>query len=305
MQHVFAALMPVFSLILIGYFFKRIKFPSNDFWANADKLTYFILMPSLLVYKISTANLESLDTFDFIIVALLGIFAILFISIIIDFRTSTSGPSFTSIVQGSIRYNIYVFLALIATIFADEGLALAAFLMTLITPIINVLCICIFAIYANNQKISLLGIIKSIVKNPLIISCIIGGALKFFDINTPIVISNILKILSASALPMGLLSVGFSLDLNSIKEAKFELILPLFLKLIIMPIIIYFLAKVFHLNSLLTSIVVVFASMPTAVTSFVLARQLGGDTKLMAAIVTLQIILSFFSIALILFFLVS
>ncbi len=59
MEHIISALIPIFLLILIGYLFKRIKFPSNEFWANADKLTYYVLMPSLLVYKLSTASLDA------------------------------------------------------------------------------------------------------------------------------------------------------------------------------------------------------------------------------------------------------
>ena len=65
MEHIVTALIPIFLLILIGFYFKKIKFPSNDFWASADKLTYFVLMPSLLIYKLSTANLEGLKAFDF------------------------------------------------------------------------------------------------------------------------------------------------------------------------------------------------------------------------------------------------
>lgn len=300
MEHILTALIPIFSLILIGYYFKRIKFPSTDFWASADKLTYYVLMPSLLVYKLSTANLENLEALDFVFTGLFGIVFILVVSVIINFKTKTAGAPFSSIVQGAVRFNTYVFLALISAMFADEGIALAALLITFAIPLINIICITVFAVYVNDQKATFLGMVKSIVTNPLIVACALGGGINYLDITLPIVALSLLKILSASALPMGLLSIGFALDLNSVKEAKSELIISSFLKLVAMPIAMFFIGKFFGLDTLLLSIVVVFAAMPTAPSSFILARQLGGDTKLMASIITLQTIVSMFSISFIL-----
>ena len=300
MEHIITALIPIFLLILIGYYFKKIKFPSNDFWASADKLTYYVLMPSLLIYKLSTANLDNIEAFDFVLVGLLGIFAILIITLIINIKTKTAGASFSSVVQGTVRFNTYVFLALITSMFGDEGIALAALLITFAIPLINVICITIFAVYVNDEKATFSGMIKSIVTNPLIVACVIGGSINYIDLTLPIIALNMLKILSASALPMGLLSVGFSLDLKSVKEAKTELVISTIFKLLIKPIFMYAIGIYFGLDSLFLAIVVVFAAMPTAPSSFVLARQLGGDIKLMASIITLQTIVSIFTISLIL-----
>ena len=305
MEHILGALIPIFLLILIGYYFKRIKFPSNDFWASADKLTYYVLMPSLLIYKLSTANLDNIEAFDFVLTGILGIFAILIITLLINFKTKTAGAPFSSVVQGTVRFNTYVFLALIASMFGDEGIALAALLITFAIPLINIICITIFAVYVNDQKATFSGMIKSIVTNPLIVACVIGGSINYIDLTIPIIALNVLKILSASALPMGLLSVGFSLDLRSIKEAKLELVISTVLKLLIKPVCMYGVGIYFGLDTLFLSIVVVFAAMPTAPSAFVLARQLGGDIKLMASIITLQTIVSIFTISLILGFIAS
>lgn len=300
MEHILTALIPIFLLILIGYYFKAIKFPSTDFWSSADKLTYFVLMPSLLVYKLSTANLEGLEAFDFVITSLLAILAVLFICVFINFKIKTQGAPFSSIVQGSVRFNTYVFLALISAMFADEGIALAALLISFAIPLINFICITIFALYVNDKKATFIGLIKSIITNPLIVACFLGGGINYLDFSIPMLALNLLKILSAAALPMGLLSIGFSLDLSSIKQAKVELILSTCLKLIIMPLCMFFIGKAFSLSGILLAILIIFAAMPTAPSSFILARQLGGDTRLMASIITLQTIVSIFTISFIL-----
>jgi predicted permease len=46
-------------------------------------------------------------------------------------------------------------------------------------------------------------------------------------------------------------------------------------------------------------VAVIFASVPTAVSSFALARQLVGETKLMARIISIQVALSVITIPLI------
>ena len=77
-------LVPIFILILLGYFFKQIKFPHQDFWLYLDKFNYFVLFPSLLFYKLSTANIKSITNFDFIIVAIIAILLLSAILIILN-----------------------------------------------------------------------------------------------------------------------------------------------------------------------------------------------------------------------------
>ena len=124
MTHILSALIPVFSLIVIGYFFKRIKFPSYEFWPLADKLTYHVLMPSLLIYKLSSASLKQENSFEFVLSAIITISLVLFALMLINKFYKVEGSSFSSIVQGGVRFNTYVFLALADSIYGDEGLVL-------------------------------------------------------------------------------------------------------------------------------------------------------------------------------------
>ena len=302
MEHIFSALIPVFGLILIGYFFKRIKFPSLEFWPQADKLTYYVLMPSLLIYKLSNASLSSSNSLGFILSALLAIFFTMIILMLTNKIKPTSASSFTSVVQGGIRFNTYVFLALSGAIFGNEGLVLSAIILTFAIPFINILCVTIFALYVSNEKLNFLYLLKSIVTNPLIIACIIGGSINFLGIHFPVIINNTLEILNKAALPMGLLSVGFGLVIKEIKSSKSELIISSIAKHLIMPILIFVFAKYFELDNIMISILVLFAVLPTAPTSFILARQLGGDIRLMSSIITVQTLISALFIILVLKF---
>lgn len=298
MSFITEALLPVFFLIILGYFFKRIKFPTAEFWTNLDKFTYFVLMPSLLTYKLSTANLSEIDGTSFLTVGLSSLFIISAINIFFQKFSPSENTAFTSIYQGSVRFNTYVFLAIIGAVFGDKGLVLAAFFITFAIPIINFLCILIFSLYVNKHDLSIKSFTKNIITNPLILACLLGGSINYLGINLTTPIENSLKIISAAALPMGLLSVGVGLELRQMNLLKKDLLVPVIIKLVIYPIIMFILAKLFMLDELALYVLVIFASMPTAPSSYILARQLGGDMKLMSSIITSEILLSMVTITL-------
>jgi len=292
MIDILTALIPIFSLIMIGYFFKKIKFPSHDFWPQADKLTYYILMPSLLIYKLSTASINSTNSTNYVLTALITIFIVLLILFIFNKLFNFQVDSFTSIVQGGIRFNTYVFLALADAILGDNGIVLAAILLTFVIPFINILCISTFALYISQNKLTFMYFFKSIVTNPLIIACFIGGTINFLNISIPVVLENTLDILGQAALPLGLLSIGFGLVLKEIKSSKKDIIVSSFAKHLLTPIIMFFIANAFSLDKEMIAVLLIFSVLPTAPSSFILARQLGGNISLMSSIITIQTLIS-------------
>lgn len=301
MQTIVVALLPIFFLISLGYIFKRIEFPSIEFWKYADKFTYYALFPALLIYKLSTASLEDINGITFVSAGLVTLIVLtIFLMLLSKYLFLFEGKAFTSVYQGAIRFNSYVFLALTDALFGDTGLVLAALLMTFMIPAINILCITIFSIYATNNKVDIKSFVKSILKNPLILGCVVGGLLNFFSISLFPPIENTLGILSSAALPLGLLSVGVGLHIKHIKEVKLELFSSLFIKLAIFPVVIFFIGINFGVTGQALTILVLFGSMPTASSAYILARELGGDLKLMSAIITTQTLVSIVTISTIL-----
>lgn len=290
-------LIPIFLLILLGFFFKKIKFPHQDFWTYLDKFNYFVLFPSLLVYKLSTANINSITSVDFILVSTIAILILSLLLIVYNKLFPTNGSSFTSIYQGSIRFNTYVFLALVDAIFGDYGIVVGALLITFMIPLLNLLSISSFVIYVSDVKITIKSFGKSIFTNPLILACLFGGGINFIGLSLPLVIENTLSILTLASLPLGLLSVGVGLNLSNLVNAKAELIVASIAKLILLPILMLSIGYMFNLEPLYLSIIVLFSSIPTATSAYILAKELGGDIKLMSSIISLQTILSIISIS--------
>src|SRR5690554_2928093 len=104
MPVVVQALFPVFVLIMLGHVLRRLNFPGGDFWPQAERFTYYILFPAMLVFKLGQASLPASAYADIalLIVAML---------VAIQLFWRWSGPVFSSVYQGAIRFNSYVGLA--------------------------------------------------------------------------------------------------------------------------------------------------------------------------------------------------
>jgi len=227
-------------------------------------------------------------TVNLVLTSLGGIFSILVILVLLNKMLHFENRAFTSIVQGGIRFNTYVFLALVNAVYGNEGLVLAAIVIAFAIPFLNILCISVFAIYLREGKFSLSTFFKTIIKNPLIGACAIGGFINATGIEMPLFLLKSIAIISHAALPMGLLSVGVGLELKYLKHAKKELVVSSVAKLVLMPMIAYGFSLLFGIVGMSLSIAIIFASMPTATSSHILARELGGDVSLMASITTLE-----------------
>lgn len=302
MQNIITTLIPIFMLISLGYIFKRVSFPSLEFWPMMDRFTYYVLFPSLLIYKLATANLSGINSFDVVLTAIFALVLMLVLTLVLGYFKTIEKRAFTSVIQGSIRFNTYVFLALIDALLGDAGLVIAAVLIAFAIPFINFLCIGAFSYFINKEDLKFFKFLKSIFTNPLIVACLIGGILNVSSLDLPIVLIKTLAILSAAALPMGLLSVGVGLELSHISSAKYELFLSVVLKLVIFPLVIVGVASLFTISYEALWVLILFASMPTASSSYILARQLGGDLKLMSSIITVQTLLSIATVGIIISF---
>src|SRR5690606_20859079 len=97
-----------------------------------------------------------------------------------------------------------------------------------------------------------------------------------------------LDLIGKSAIGVGLISIGASLNLKSLFRPSPLLLVSASLKLLVMPLIGAPLIWYFGLEGTSLAVVVISLAVPTATTSYVLAREMGGDYTLMAEILTFQ-----------------
>jgi malonate transporter and related proteins len=290
---VVSAIIPVFLIILAGYLCRYFQFPDPAFWRGAERITYFVLFPALLFSKMSTADLSGIDFLNPIIVILLLYVAMTLLLLLSRSVVKLGNAQFTSVFQGSIRFNTYIGLAVAAALHGSHGLVAAVVMTSMMIPALNVACVMMLEFYNDRHTDNALQrIVKSIVANPLIIACVAGMGVNLAGLGLPAELIEAFNIFARAALPLGLLSVGAALTLKTINTALKPLLVSSLAKFFVLPVLAMALCQWFEIDTALRNAILIFTVLPTAPASYVLARQLGGDYQLMATIITVQTLLA-------------
>ena len=177
----------------------------------------------------------------------------------------------------------------------QEGLAAASLAIIAIVPLVNLLSVLALARFGANaagRKPSITGTLKQLATNPLILASLLGLLLNLTGIGLPPVIKQWGDILARASLPLALLAVGAGLDLAAAKVGGRAVLLSLLGKLALLPALTALLCLWFGAGPIETFVAVLYNGLPTAPTAYILARQLGGDARLMAGMITLQVVVS-------------
>lgn len=292
MLPIVAAVVPTFLLIVTGFVLRRVLVKNETHWLGTEQLVYYVLFPALLFRTLSRAKLSE--------VPLLGVGGALLIAVLLMAtlcltlrpvlmkRLNVNGPSFTSIFQCACRWQSYVALAVAGSLYGDVGLTLASVAMVAMIPILNIMAVWVLAHYATPTRLSWPRILLTIVQNPFIWACALGLAANLTGLTLPKWIDEFIDALGRSSLALGLLVVGAGLQLKGVLRPEAPAILACALKLVVMPVIAVSLGLAFGLSGANLAIVACCASVPTASSGYVLARQMGGNAPLVAEILTLQ-----------------
>ena len=295
MAVVISALLPVFLLIVLGFILKRSLMRLDTQWHGLERLTYYVLFPTLLIQTLVKADLSSVPVAGVGGALMLSALAMSLLCLALRpvfSRWNIDGPAFTSIFQGATRWQTYVALAVSSNLFGHTGLALASVAMVAIIPLVNVFSVSVLAHYAAPEKQSLRAIVMTVLTNPLIWACAIGLAVNVTHLPLPQVWHDVAEALGRSSLGIGLLVTGAGLQLAGMFRPSLAASIAVLLKLILMPVLGVALALWFGISGSSLVIVAVCSAVPTSSSAYVLARQMGGDAPLLAQIITLQTILA-------------
>jgi malonate transporter and related proteins len=295
MAIVISALLPVFLLIVLGFILKRSLMRLDTQWHGLERLTYYVLFPTLLIQTLVKADLSDVPVAGvggaLLLSALLMSLLCLALRPLLS-RWSIDGPAFASIFQGATRWQTFVALAVSGNLFGANGLALASVAMVAIIPLVNVFSVSVLAHYASPKKQSVRAIMMTVAQNPLIWACVIGLVVNVTHLPLPKVWHDVAEALGRSSLGIGLLVTGAGLHLEGLLRPSLAASIAVFLKLVLMPVLGIALALWFGVSGSSLVIVAVCSAVPCASSAYVLARQMGGDAPLLAQILTLQTILA-------------
>ena len=293
-------LFPVFALILFGVLLKWWRLTDDVFLKMADKLTYYIFFPLLLFWKIGGASTTLFSNSGLYKAVLCAVFAVYILSTIFIILFKVSDYQAGTFSQSCYRFNSYIGVAIILNALGEEGVKQFAILIGMIIPVINVLCVSTLAWFSERNVLPvkrLAQTAKALISNPLILACIGGIVYAKVWHGFPPFIDNALKLSSAVALPLAMLSIGGALTLNTVRaHFKMSLVSSVF-KLLVLPASGYLFLTVFGVSGPAFKVGLIYFALPTSPALYILSSQLNSDTDLASASIAMSTMLSFFSLS--------
>ncbi|MEO3385947.1 AEC family transporter [Mesorhizobium sp. CAU 1741] len=301
MLDIFESILPIFLLIGSGAVMRRLPIISDAAWPGMEQLSYWFLYPCLLfatIYKADFSSIELDAMLASLIVAMLAM-AGLVLALWPPLKRSglVAASEYSSVFQTSVRWNAFIALPLATKIFPPEGAAVVALAMAAIIVPINVVVIFVVTRFANGRS-GILDTLKRVALNPLVLAVLLGMAFRQMPFGLYQPLDDTLSLLGSAALGLGLMAIGAGLRLSDLVTTRLAVWLPVVLKLVLFPVLLVGIAFAFGIRGDALTYLALCGAVPTAMNGYVLARQLGGDAELYAAVATLQTALSFFTVPL-------
>ncbi len=290
MLAIFESILPVFLLIVAGNLLRRTTVINQAAWPGLEQLGYWFLYPTLLFTTILKADFSGLAIdaiMSALMISVLAICAFTYALYPLLIRSGLVGHAqYSSVFQTSVRWNAFIALAVAQKIFPPEAMAVVALAMAVIILPINLSSVYVVMRFADRQS-SWVGVLRNILINPLILSCLAGIVMRFMPFGLYEPLDEALNLVGRAALGMGLIAVGSGLRPEDLIRSDYALLVPVVIKLVLFPLLTMAVAMAFGVTGIELGYLVLCASVPTAMNGYLLARQLGGDAPLYAAVVTL------------------
>ena len=302
MDNVFYSVLPIFLIAFLGSVIRRKWLKSDEFWRGLEKLSFYVLFPTVLFKHSSKVDFTSSEFLRLTIALIAGNLIVAVALIVYQARTNYNKVQFTSVFQGATRYNNYIFFSVGAALLGSKGLTIIATISPYLLILTNITAIMSFYYYlpkdGNLTKRKSLAIMsKSIMANPFILASLAGFSFNYSGLTLNIGIDNTLDTIADSAFAIGMLIVGAGIKLKIEPEYFKQIVLTSGVKLIITPIVTFILLWIMSVSGTAKSVGILFSCLPCATSSYILSRQLGGDPETMSSIITFTTIFSILSLS--------
>lgn len=292
----FNVVVPLFINIMFGYVIKRIRLVDSKTLKVMNNVTFKTFLPLLLFYNVYKTKLDGTINARLMIFAPIAIFTACILAAMIVLMIEKENKRRGVLIQAIFRSNFVLFgLPVVISLFGEESAGVTAMLIAVIVPMFNFLAVIILEMFRGG-KIDIRKIVQGIITNPLILSSMMGLILLFLNIRLPYFIEKSINDISKIATPLALIILGGSFEFSKISGNLKQILIGIAGKLIVVPIIFVPIAIKLGFRHIELASLMIMLTAPTAVSSFTMAEQMGGDGELAGQLVVFSSAISVFTI---------
>ena len=279
------AVLPMCLIMALGYGTRRLGWIRREEISAINKIAFRIFLPCLLYYNVYCSDLSG--SFDPLLMAYAvgGVLLTFGLSLGYTLLTEKLPERRGVMIQGMFRSNYVIMGIPVATaLLGSDQLGTVSILIAVVVPLFNMLAVVVLEVF-RGQKPKPLHVLGQIVKNPLVIASALGILTLAAGIRLPHILERTIQNVSAIASPLQLFLLGAFFQFSGLKTYRRELVTVSAAKLIVSPGLFLGLGALLGFRGVaFVSLIGIFAS-PTAVNSFTMAQQMGGDAELAGDIV--------------------
>ncbi|PKM50332.1 MAG: AEC family transporter [Firmicutes bacterium HGW-Firmicutes-7] len=299
----FNAVFPLILIVALGTFLKWIQILDDSFIDKCNKFCFLVAFPIQLFYNIYHIDFSRETDWRLLIFIVCSIVVMVTLLVWLVPKFIKDQDKHGAFIQGAYRSNfLLIGLPLARNLFGETGVAVASVALPIVVPVYNFLAVFVLTVFANNEdykekpKVSYVQLIVAILKNPLIIASVLGLIFSIINIPIPTFLNRAMGDVGGIATPLALILLGGQFSFSALHgRLKLAFIATLF-RLIFLPIIIIGVAVLLGFKGVeLSTILIIFAS-PSAISGFIMAKNMGNDSELAGQIIILTTLLSSISL---------
>ena len=288
--------LPLFLLMALGYVLKIIKMCDVATLKMINKLVFKVFLPVYLFHSIYSTDLSAAFDLKVILFAVLGLLLwfvlLMFVVPLFEKNNAKRGV----MVQGMFRSNFVLFgLPVAISLCGEERIGTTSLLLGIIVPIYNVLAVITLETFRGGKP-SVKKILTGIATNPLIIASILGVGVYLLKIELPYAIEKTVIDVGKVATPLALIALGGEFRFSKVKGDIKQLMVSVAGKLVVSPLFMVTVGILLGFRNEILVPILLMSGAPTAVSSYTMAQQMGGDGELAGEIVVFTTGISIFTI---------
>ncbi|WP_085990942.1 AEC family transporter [Oceanobacillus senegalensis] len=302
LSDIFQSIIMITFMIAIGAIISRTFIFNHDTQKLFITLIVNVAMPCIILSSIFHVNMED-DIFKKILIVFLLSILINLLGILIGwilariFFKDNKVKSELAIMSG-LGNTAFIGIPLCAVLFGTEGALYAAIFDAGVDFVIWTICVLLLQKDMNFS----FQMFKSMINTP-IIAIVAGLTLAYFNLKPPTLFIDLTDQLSVLAAPLAMFYIGVLL-MNIYRRKKFHgakpiILLPITVKLIILPIIVALVIPIFPVDKVISQVIIVQSMMPTLHLASILFAKYSADEELGATTTVVSTIVSFSTIPLI------
>lgn len=292
----FHAIVPLFLIIAMGFGVKRLGWIGPEDVRRFNKVCFYTFMPVMLFYNIYTSDFSHAVRLPYALFVVGMALAMILLAFLITLAAEKTPERRGVMIQAAFRSNFVLLgLPIAEELLPGANFGITALMIAIVVPIYNMMSVVVLE-YFRGGKPKLGEVLLAVIRNPLIIASIVGLLMKALHITLPEVLVSFAGKMNSAATPLILLLLGASFETREIARYKKELLVCVGLRLVVFPGAILTLAAALGLRDIEFVTVLAMTAAPTAVNSFNMAQQLGGDSQLAGSAVVVSTAASFFTL---------